>query len=474
MSSAQTPASAPQPPSGRIAVVGMAVHYAGSRDKNEFWSTLSNNEIKTGPISQERLGSKRKSLHYVNSRPKYADTFNNDKYGCVDTMDGTLDNEHDLLLKLALTALEDMQTRRETVAELNPARVGIVSGCLSFPSDRLQGELLNLYQQHLEKNLPSKTDLDVFNGDHSPWTTAQDPSTACDPKDKRFYMDPATFVADELELGGVRYSVDAACASALYVLKLAQDHLLNPDSGVDVMLCGGVCYPEPFFILTGFSTFHAMPLAKGVSMPLRKKTEGLTPGEGGSIMVLKRYEDAVRDGDKIYGSLLGCRLNNAGDGLPLTPHQASQRACLGECYEKIGLNPHMVQYVECHATGTPLGDVSECEAMRHVFEGRVPRFGSTKGNFGHTLVAAGFAGMAKVLLAMNEGVIPPTPGVDADSVVDPKVVIQKSEPWPDVSDGRLKRAGLSAFGFGGTNAHAVFEEARGGGLLLPCAAAADS
>ena len=264
------------------------------------------------------------------------------------------------------------------------------------------------------------------------------------------------------DLGGIRYSVDAACASALYVLNLASDHLLNDVNEVDGMLCGGVCFPEPLFILTGFSCFHAMPLRGGLSMPLRKKTEGLTPGEGGAIFVLRRYEDAVRDGDEIYGTLLGCQLNNSGQGQPLAPNKESQTACLSDCYDKIGLHPHRVQYIECHATGTPLGDVSECEAMNRVFQGRVPRFGSTKGNFGHTLVAAGFAGATKLLLSMKEGVIPPTPGVSPENVIHENVVSMSPIPWPDVTDGRLKRAGLSAFGFGGTNAHAVFEEAQGG------------
>lgn len=123
------------------------------------------------------------------------------------------------------------------------------------------------------------------------------------------------------------------------------------------MLCGGVCFPEPFFILTGFSTFHAVPLKDGVSMPLREHSKGLTPGEGGAVMVLKRLDDAIRDGDFIYGQLLGCRLNNAGEGLPLAPHNDSQRACLSEAYKNLQLDPHSVQYVECHATGTPLGNI---------------------------------------------------------------------------------------------------------------------
>ena len=135
--------------------------------------------------------------------------------------------------------------------------------------------------------------------------------------------------------------------------------------------------PEPFFILTGFSTFQALPLPGNHSLPLTKGSAGLTPGEGGSVMVLKRYDDAVGDGDFIYGTLLGVGLNNAGAGLPLKPNPPSQRRCLSETYERICVKPSSVQYVECHATGTPQGDQAEVDAMKHLFGDNCPRFGST-------------------------------------------------------------------------------------------------
>ena len=162
------------------------------------------------------------------------------------------------------------------------------------------------------------------------------------------------------------------------------------------------------------------------------------------------------DGDKIYGSLLGVGVSNAGAGLPLKPHPPSQISCLQDTYKKIGVNPSTIQYVECHATGTVQGDIAEVEAMKTCFgKSDCPRYGSTKGNFGHTLVSAGFAGMCKVLLSMKNGTIPGTPGIEKP--VDDKLV-RENTPWPKCE---LKRAGLSAFGFGGTNAHAVFEEYKG-------------
>jgi acyl transferase domain-containing protein len=185
--------------------------------------------------------------------------------------------------------------------------------------------------------------------------------------DSTSHTNPANYVATELGLGGIHYTIDAACASALYVLKLAQESLLA--NKADVMLASATCLPEPFFILTGFSAFQALPIPGDVSCPLQQGTTGLTPGEGGSVMVMKRYADAVRDGDHIYGTLLGVRLDNAGTGLPLKPHQPSEHRTLRETYEQIGVSPSTVSYVECHATGTVQGDQAEVDAICGVFSG---------------------------------------------------------------------------------------------------------
>ena len=432
--------------SGKIAVVGMAVQYAGAKNKDEFWKTLNARTLNTKSITAKRLGTKDKEFHIAKDRSKFADQFNNDRYGTLD--DDSIHQEHDLLLRLARDALDDYG--RPTTKETKE-RCGIVSGCLSFPHDTLQKDLhRNVYQPHFEAHMG-----DVLEGEEVADAGQQVAPAA---------MDPASYVANQLGLGGTHYCLDAACASALYVLKTATDHLLS--GRVDMMLAGASTFPEPFFILTGFSTFQALPLAGDKSVPLDTGSKGLTPGEGGAIMVLKRFEDAVRDGDHIYGSLLGVGVSNAGTGLPLKPHQPSQVSCLKETYERIGILPRSVQYVECHATGTVQGDKAEVEAMKECFgPDNCPRYGSTKGNFGHTLVAAGFAGMCKVLLSFQHNSIPGTPGVE--NAVDANLV-QENIPWPNTLGG-LKRAGLSAFGFGGTNAHAVFEEYKadvGGGPVV--------
>ena len=446
----------------RIAVVGMAVKYTGCNNKDEFWETLMREGRPKTSISSERLGPDRRDIHLDPRRSKFADTFCNDKYG---TIDDTPKTEHELLLKLAKDALVDggllgEDGRPTSSGARTLSRTGIVSGCLSFPNDATQGELLDLYKETLDRTLRS----DRLGADGN-WPSTKSNGVVRSPEDSTPHTNPANYVAAELGLGDVHYCIDAACASALYVLKLAQDALLSGKA--DVMLASGTCLPEPFFILTGFSAFQALPLPGGISTPLQSGTTGLTPGEGGSVMVLKRFSDAVRDGDHIYGTLLGVRLDNAGTGLPLKPHQPSELRTLQDAYSNIGVSPTTVSYVECHATGTVQGDQAEVDAICGVFgnshgtnnqdgqNGSVPLMGCTKGNFGHSLVAAGFAGMAKVLLSMANEQIPATPGVTKPIH---RNVITKTTRWPRGNVNKPRRAGLSAFGFGGTNAHAVFEE----------------
>jgi len=438
----------------RIAVVGMALTYAGAPNKERFWELLMENRCAIGNLSPERLASRNKTLHHSKDAPKYADTFVSDRYGVVDSSIAT---EHDLLLSLARSALQDAQrSRSSTLNGLD--RCGIVSGCLSFPRDEIQAQLMPIYQAHVERELGHLPELSSTAA-HATWGSwfprrVESFDTA---EAAHFHLrsqaDPATYAAEVMGLTGnaPRYCLDAACASALYALKLAQDHLVRGEA--DVMLCGASCLPEPFFILSGFSTFRALPFPHETSAPFDRDSKGLAPSEGGAVMVLKRLSDAIRDGDYIYGTLLGVGVNNSGQGMPLKPHEPSELGCMRDTYSKFGLDPASIQYVECHATGTPQGDQAEIGAVRECF-GPDVKIGSTKGTFGHSLVAAGFAGMCKLLLSMRNNIIPAT--INVNIPLDANVVM-KNMSWPSSSN-YLKRGGLNAFGFGGTNAHAIFEE----------------
>ncbi|KAL3903538.1 MAG: hypothetical protein SGPRY_011633 [Prymnesium sp.] len=344
------------------------------------------------------------------------------------------------------------------MTDMSSKRCGIVSGCLSFPRDGMQRVLHNVYELHLERELGGCASMAATTPTQLPASMSESELAM---HSEHAQIDPASYVAQKIGMsqGSPRLCVDAACASALYCMQLAQDYLTSDKA--DVMLCGASCYPEPMFVLSGFSAFQALPPKRSgaPSVPFERTTAGLTPGEGGAVMVLKRLADAERDGDRIYGTLLGAHVSNAGAGLPLKPDAKAELDCLRDTYTKFGIEPESMQYIECHATGTPQGDGCEIQALRGIFGERMPLLGSTKGNFGHTLVAAGFAGAAKLLLAMRHNKIPATPSLT--NSIDRHVVVENIE-WPHIPHGEPKRAGLSAFGFGGTNAHAVFEEYRAG------------
>ncbi|MER6349238.1 beta-ketoacyl synthase N-terminal-like domain-containing protein [Streptomyces sp. NPDC001532] len=263
---------------------------------------------------------------------------------------------------------------------------------------------------------------------------------------------PAHVVAAALRLGGPRFTLDAACSSALYALELACAQLAT--GRADLMLAGGVCAPDPTVIHLSFSDLRAYPPDGDPSQPFDARSRGIITGQGAAMVAVKRLADARRDGDRIHAVIEGIGLGNDGPGKHLlVPNVNGQLASYELAYRRAGVDPRSVRYVECHATGTPLGDRTELEGVERYF-GRTPLLGSVKGNIGHLLTAAGMSSLLKVVLALTHGTLPPTagvlrplPGTVADRVV------REPTPWP-AGDG-VRRAAVSAFGFGGTNAHVV-------------------
>ncbi|MFE6285156.1 beta-ketoacyl synthase N-terminal-like domain-containing protein [Streptomyces sp. NPDC057877] len=264
---------------------------------------------------------------------------------------------------------------------------------------------------------------------------------------------PAHVVAAALGLGGPRHTLDAACSSALYALQLACAHLAT--GRVDLMLAGGVCAPDPTVIHLSFSDLRAYP-PDGVSQPFDARSRGILTGQGAAMVAVKRLADARRDGDRVYAVIDAVALGNDGPGKHLlVPNVEGQLASYELAYREAGVDPREVRYVECHATGTPLGDRTELDGLARYFGPGGPLLGSVKGNIGHLLTAAGISSLVKVVLALAHDTIPPTTGVTAPlpgTVADR--VVREPVPWPVPADG-VRRAAVSAFGFGGTNAHVV-------------------
>ena len=268
---------------------------------------------------------------------------------------------------------------------------------------------------------------------------------------------PAHIVARALDVNGGAFAIDAACASSLFAMKIACDKL--HDRTADLMLAGGVQGSDDLIIHIGFCTLQAMSRT-GRSRPFHKNADGLVPAEGGGFVALKRLADAVASGDHIHGVIRGIGLSNDGKGHGLlVPSVDGQFRAMQNAYQMSGIHPSQISLLECHATGTKVGDEVELESANRIFKdlSELP-IGTIKSNMGHPITASGIAGILKVTGAMKAGIRPPTLHVEepTDKLKNtPFRLLKESEPW--TSDAP-RLAGISNFGFGGNNAHLILEE----------------
>lgn len=349
-----------------------------------------------------------------------------------------------LLIHAGKRAFDDGNT--ET---LDRSRIGVIIGNLALPSET---------SAQLSRQLLGRTFEEKLLGHSSE-------RSSTNPLNRYVAGLPAGMLAAALGLGGGHCTLDAACASSLYAIKLASDELLS--GRADAMLSGGLSRPDPLYTQMGFSQLRALS-RRGICSPFDASGDGLVVGEGAGIFLLKRTEDALAHGDRIYGVIRGIGLSNDVGGSLLAPLSDGQLRAMRAAYAKAGWEPQDVDLIECHATGTPVGDATEVASLRELWGdersgGRQCVIGSIKSNIGHLLTGAGAAALTKVLLAMSEEQLPPTanfsapqPGMDLDNT--PFRVLKESIPWLRRSNGAPRRAAVSAFGFGGINAHLLVEE----------------
>ena len=273
-------------------------------------------------------------------------------------------------------------------------------------------------------------------------------------------------IANRFDLGGMNCTVDAACASSLSALKLAVSQLL--EGRADMMIAGGVDTDNSPFSFMCFSKTPAF--SKGdVPRPFDADADGMMVGEGIGMVMLKRLADAERDGDHVYAVIRGFGASSDGRYKSIyAPRPEGQALATRRAYEDAGVSPLSVGLVEAHGTGTRAGDPAEFEGLSQVFgraNGRDQHIalGSVKSQIGHTKAAAGAAGMIKAALALDQKVLPPTlnvtqPNPKFELETTPFYVNTETRPWIRPEGGVPRRAGVSAFGFGGTNCHIVLEE----------------
>ena len=342
-----------------IAIIGRGCIFPGALDPQAFWKLIAGggNALSTVPPDRWRVPVE----SVLGTGPEKTLT---DQGGYVSGFVPTellhLDQLTQWLLYCARQALKEAGIDRV------PPRTGAIAGVLGLPSESLA--------QYAENE----------------WLNQPNPIA----QDNRFMAGLQThIVAQTLGLDLGAFALDGACASSLYAIKLACDAL--HDRRADLMLAGAVNRSDDLYLHIGFSTLKAVS-ATGQSRPFHKDADGLLPSEGAGFVVLKRLADAEAAGDRVLAVIRGVGISNDGRtaGL-LTPSEQGQEQAIRAAYDVAGLAPADISLIECHATGTPIGDATELRSTGRVFAGLhdVP-IGSVKSNIGHPITAAGMAGRA--------------------------------------------------------------------------------
>ncbi len=435
----------------KIAIIGTSGLFPGSSTKDEFWDNL---------ILKKDLTD----LATTNDFAADPELFFQPEKGVVDRCyslrGGFIRNfifdpsgyklSKDFLAKQDKLYQWPLYVAKEALLEsgyLNDKKTmnkcGLILGNLSFPTASSHQLLSDVYTQTTEAAVQELLQDKNFKINSS---------ESDKPQNEILEYTPSEMVSEALGLGGGHYELDAACATSLYAIKLACDELLTGKS--DLMLAGAVCASDQLFIHMGFSIFHAYAPADKKFAPFDKNSAGLVSSEGAGMVVLKRLEDAERDGDNILAVIGGIGLSNDGRGkFLLVPNPKGQKLAFERAYKSNDISPEKTSYLECHATGTPVGDVTELNSISGFFtnDKSKPLLGSVKSNMGHLLTAAGMTGLLKVLLAMQKNVIPPSinleEAVKADNgLIGQEQMIPEAVKW----NGAQKQAGINSFGFGGT------------------------
>lgn len=274
-------------------------------------------------------------------------------------------------------------------------------------------------------------------------------------------------IANRLDFGGVNFATDAACASSLAAIYQGINELLSGRS--DLVIAGGVDTVQGPFGYLCFSKTQALS-PRGRCRTFDESADGIVISEGIAMLALKRLSDAERDGDRVYAVIKGMAGSSDGKAKGLTaPLPAGQLRAMRRAYQQAGFGPDSVGLFEAHGTGTVAGDTAELDSTTSLLRevGSRPSqavVGSVKTMIGHTKATAGVAGMIKAALALHHKVLPPHLGVQSPNAVlkqgdSPLCVLDEAQPWLTAQQPR--RAAVSAFGFGGTNFHAVLEEYAG-------------
>ncbi len=454
-----------------IAIVGLSCLFPESTDVREYWQNILNRRYSVREIPKERFdsdvyfNSDRRAPDKIYSRwGGFLDDVMIDpmKFGMPPSSLSSIDPMQLVTLEVVHRALRDAgygerRFDRENTCCIVGTGGGVgelglgygIRSMLPYYVDQAGGTLADsaaLIEQ-MDKELPSWTE-DSFAG--------------------LLLNVVAGRVANRFDFGGTNFIVDAACATGLAALRHAVTELETRSSNVAVVAACDMMQ-SPFTYLSFSKTQALSPT--GQPRVFDETADGIVISEGVACAVLKRLDDALRDGDKIYGLVKSVGASSDGKDKGLTaPRAIGQMRALERAYKKSGVAPETVGLMEAHGTGTAVGDRTESEALAQFFQSKGAdhqsvALGSVKSMIGHAKCAAGFAGFFKAVMAMRHQVLPSTLGVTKpNSKIDlkqsPLYINTETRPWLQKSGGAPRRAGISAFGFGGTNYHVVAEEFR--------------
>jgi phthiocerol/phenolphthiocerol synthesis type-I polyketide synthase E len=428
----------------RVAVVGLSGRFPGAPDVATFWRNLCAGVESMSVFSEEELAAEGVEPD-IYQHPNYVrakavldgiDLFDAAFFEFNARDAELMDPQHRILLECAWESIEvaGYDTTRF------PGRIGVYAG--TSPATYLLSAIgkdpklvQSLYFDELPMMLGNMAD----------------------------YL--ATRVSYKLGLGGPAMTVQSACSTSLVAVHLAAQAVLAGEC--EMALAGGVAVQVPHKVGYIYREGGAKS-PEGHCRPFSREAAGTVGGSGAGMVLLKRYEDAVADGDHIWGVILGTAVNNDGSVKVgyTAPSVAGQSAVITEALSVAGISPETIGFVEAHGTGTPIGDPIEVTALTETWrewtEARgFCALGAVKSNIGHLDAAAGVTGFIKALLAVRSGTIPPTlnftgPNANIDFASSPFFVNTEAIGWP-VAEGP-RRAAVSSFGIGGTNAHVVLEQ----------------
>lgn len=426
-----------------IAIIGEFCRFPGADNVEQFWQNLVQGVESIRFFSDEDLSSAGVPSELFND-PDYVKAqgvlddiagFDASFFGLSPSEAEMMDPQHRIFLEGAWTVLE----RAGYDPEQFDGRIGVFAG-----------SGLNNY---LLRSLMTDSNAVMSKGEYLVLMSS----------DKDFMP---TRVSYKLNLKGPSISVSTACSTSLVAVDLACQSLLSFQT--DMALAGGISLQVPN--ISGYLYEEGGTQSPdGHCRAFDEKSGGLVGGSGAGIVVLKRLEDAIADGDSISAIIKGSAVNNDGSlkaGYS-SPSIEGQAAVIAEAQANAGVNPDTISYIEAHGTGTKLGDPIEIAALTQAFRGKTDkknycRLGSVKTNIGHLDTAAGMAGLIKVALSLKNQKIPKslhfeTPNPDIDFANSPFVVNSELSDW--TLGNTPRRAGVSSFGIGGTNAHVVLQEA---------------